>query len=344
MPTSDPITLRHLAIACGMSVAGVSKILRGAYKANTPKGKKRVEEVTALAQRMGYIANGSARRLRTGRHQAMAVLVPADPEGHPECISFEFINGIASALSSADYTLSLLTYPRTDPALAVARLVDRNVDAVLVLEQSSLDLEHFLARASIPALYLNVEPKPGLTTVCRNEYAAARSVMEITIGLGYRHIIVAGGWSSKGHFSYLQRAAGIVDAIAANPGITCIYSGVATWAGGFEDSIIATKPDSRSLVLAIDATTALRLPNCLPPRQPIASCDDSHLFIGLAPWLTRACFDRAAMGRQAGEQLLQHVQDRSLPLHSAMVASRVMVGESTPRCPPSSSAEAKPRH
>lgn len=333
MPDTDPITLRHLAVASGMSVAGVSKILRGDYKANTPKGKKRVEEVTALAQRMGYIANGSARRLRTGRHHAMAVLVPADPEGHPEFISFEFINGIASALSAANYTLSLLTYPRTDPALAVARLVDRNVDAVLVLEQSSSELEHFLSRASIPALYINVEPKPGLITVCRNEYAAARSVMEITIGLGYRRIIVAGGWSPTGHFSYLHRASGIADTVAANPGIDCIYCGIATWAGGFEDSVIAARPDHKSLVLAIDATTALRLPNCLPPKQPIASCDDSHQFIGLAPWLTRACFDRAAMGRQAGEQMLRHLQDRALPLSSTTVASRVMVGESTPALP-----------
>lgn len=330
MPDTDPITLRHLAAACGMSVAGVSKILRGAYKANTPKGKQRVADVTALSQRMGYIANGPARRLRTGRHHAMAVLVPADPEGHPEVISFEFINGIAGALSAANYTVSLLSYPRTDPALAVARLADRNVDAVLVLEQSTIELEHFLARASIPAIYLNVEPKPGLVTMCRNEYAAGRSVMEITIGLGYRRIIVAGGWSPAGHFSYVHRAAGIADAVAANPGIDCIYSGVATWAGGFEESVIAARPDARTLVLAIDATTALRLPNCLPPKQPLASCDDSHQFIGLAPWLTRACFDRAAMGRQAGEQMLRHLQDRAQPLAPTTVASRIMVGESTP--------------
>jgi len=260
----------------------------------------------------------------------MAVLVSADPDGHAEYISYEFINGISTALAADSYALSLLFYPRTDPAFAVARLVDRSADAVIVLDYSTPELEQFLAHAAIPAVYINVEPRAGLATVCRDEYAAARAVMDITIGLGYRRFIIAGGWDAASHFSYLERAAGIRDAANAVPGVSCIYNGVATWAGGFEESITACGPDQETLVLAIDSTTALRLPNCLPPHQPMACCDESHQFTSLAPWLTRACFERARMGRIAAELMLRHVHDRACALSAMTVTARVLVGESTP--------------
>ena len=83
MSEHEPATLHRVAAAAGLSVTTVSKILRGSYKGNTKKGKARVAAVSELAQRLGYIANGSARRLRDGRHRAIAVLVPTDKEGQP---------------------------------------------------------------------------------------------------------------------------------------------------------------------------------------------------------------------------------------------------------------------
>jgi DNA-binding LacI/PurR family transcriptional regulator len=327
---TERITLRHLASKAGMSVAGVSKILRGAYKATTPKGRRRVDEVTALARRLGYIANGSARRLRSGRQRALAVLVPVDDAGHPDFLCDEFITGIAAALSARRHGLTLLTYPRYQPALAVAQLGDRDPDAVIVLESASPELERFLERAGLPALYLNVAPRPGLATMTRDEYFAARSVMEVTLGLGYRRFLIAGGWGPDSHFSHLRRAAGIADAATA-AGVTCVYNGVAHWWGGFDESIAACAPDPETLVLAIDAVTALRLPTCLPARQPIACCDDSHLFISVAPRMTRACYDRAALGRLAAEQLMARLLDSAAPVAPTVIGSRVLVGESTPK-------------
>jgi LacI family transcriptional regulator len=330
MGDSDPVTLRRLAAECGMSVSAVSKILRKAYKGNTPKGRRRVEEVTRLAKKLGYMASGPARRLRSGRTHAIAILTPCDSFGHPEHASFEFINGAASALAAAGYGLSLLNVERFEPETMPSVLRDRSVDGVIVLEQSTVELEQFLAKAALPAVYVNVEPKPGLPTVTRDEYAAARSVMEITIGLGYRRFIIAGGWGPASHFSHLRRAAAIADVAAANPGVTCLYNGQPCWYASFERSIAALKPDASTLMMAIDAATALRLPYHLPAQQPMACCDDTHQFASLAPWITRACFDRSDAGHRAAEQLLRHLADPANPLEPLVMEGRVLVGPSTP--------------
>jgi DNA-binding LacI/PurR family transcriptional regulator len=331
MADSDPVTLRRLAAECGMSPSAVSKILRKAYKGNTPKGRRRVEEVTSLARKLGYMASGPARRLRSGRTHAIAILTPVDSFGHPEHASFEFINGGAGALAAAGYGLSLLNISREDEGAALNALTDRSVDGVIVLEQSSPALERFLAQASLPAVYLNVEPKPGLPTITRDEYASARSVMEITIGLGYRRFIIAGGPAgAAAHFSHRQRAAAIADVGAANPSVTLLYNGEPSWYASFERSIAALAPDADTLVMAVDAAAALRLPYSLPPNQPMACCDDTHQFASLAPWMTRACFDRSDMGRRAADLLLRHLGDPSSPLVPLVIEGRVLVGKSTP--------------
>ena len=250
MPKQVPITLRRIAAECRMSVSTVSKILRNEYKVKSSKGTRKVEVVTKLAQRLGYIANGPARRLRSGRNYAIAIVVPVDPFGYPEYITFEFINGIAAAIASQNYGVSLVQYPRFESEVALKKIADRSVDAVVVLDQSSRPLSDFLQKAIIPAIYVNVDPKHGLPTLHRNEYEAARLIMEVTIGLGYRRFLIAGGWNESSHFSHLQRAAAIADMAAAHPEVTCIYNGIAHWGGGFEKSIADCKPDAETLVLA----------------------------------------------------------------------------------------------
>ncbi len=329
MTSSDQVTLRRIAAECGMSLSGVSKILRNAYKGNTPKGKRRVEEVTKIARKLGYIANGPARRLRSGRNHAIAILAPVDSFGHPEHTSFEFINGCAAALAAESYALTLLNIPRFEERLAMNALMDRSVDGVIVLDVTTPELEQFLERSSIPAMYLNVAPRDGLPTASRDEYAAARAVMELTIGLGYRRFIIAGGWDSASHFSHLQRAAAIADVAKDNPNATFLYSGVPSWFSSFEKSIAACKPDANTLIMAIDASTALRLPYCLPANHPMACCDDTHQFAVLAPWLTRSRYDRADLGRMAAAKLLRHLKDGT-PLTAFTVESQIVVGASTP--------------
>jgi LacI family transcriptional regulator len=330
MSSHAPATLRLIADQCGVSMTTVSKILRGKYKGNTPKGKKSVESVTTLAKKMGYIANGSARRLRDGKHRAIVVLTPVDPSGHPAFFTFEYITGIASILSRARYALSLSTYPSSQSDLAVGRLSDRNFDAAIVLEETSPELDRFLSAAAIPSVHVNIAPARGRRTLCRDEYAAGRGLVELLAGLGYRKLHVVGSLIGPGaHFSLLQRQAGITDAVAAT-GMHVTSSDIEVWDGGFETVIMAARIPADAVVLTLSSATVLRLMRCLPSSQPIACCDDAHLFINLAPGLTRATFDRASLGRTAAEYLLRRIDNPSATLDATPVRSGIQVGNSTP--------------
>jgi len=329
MSSDQPATLKGIADACGVSMTTVSKILRGVYKGNTPKGRASVEAVTALAKRMGYIANGSARRLRDGRHRAVVVLTPVDHTGHPPHTTAEYIAGLANVLGAGRYALAFHTYLRGSSDQALGRLTDRNFDGVVVLDESSPEIDRFLAGIGVPAIYINVEPARGRLTLHRDERAAGERVVEVLAGMGYRRIHLVGGQSGPRHFSGRLRLAGVERAVAATR-LACSTTPLESWNGGFDAAIAAARIPADTVVLALDAAVAIRLLRCLPAEQPLACCDDSHLFLNAVPGLTRATFDRASLARVAAEYLLQRIEDASAKLDFVAMVPGVHVGNSTP--------------
>jgi DNA-binding LacI/PurR family transcriptional regulator len=242
----------------------------------------------------------------------------------------EYVTGIASVLNRERYALSLSTYPDRQSDLAVGRLSDRNFDGAIVLDQSSPELDRFLQAAAIPAVYVNVEPARNRRSLCRDEYAAARSLVELLAGLGYRRLHVVGRRiGADGHFSNDLRQTGIRDAAAA-AGMVVTASDVEDWDAGFEDALAAAQVPPDAAVIGLGASTALRLMRCLPPEQPLACCDDAHLFVCTAPRLTRATFDRAALGRSAAEYLLRRLDHPDTRLDTTPCIHGVQLGASTP--------------
>lgn len=328
MDSDVPATLRHIAEQAGLSVTTVSKILRGQYKGNTPKGRQRVATVSELAQRSGYLANASARRLRSGRHRSVAVLMPTDVHGHPGSTSFEYTVGITEVLKTVGYSLSLHTYYWGRPESIPVSLADRAFDGVIVLEHVPPELDAFLDAARLPAVYVNTEAKPQRTVLQRDEYAAARSVVEVVVGLGYRSFFVIGNRETQ-HFSHALRSRGVEDAVAA-AGATCTFNDRANWRSDFRESVERSELAANTVVLGLDASTLIAGMRFFGPQQPLACCDDSHRFADGMSWLTRARFDRALLGRRAAELLLKRLSGDEVPIDVPPVRPEVVVGDSTP--------------
>lgn len=329
MTDQGPATLRRIADECGVSMTTVSKILRGKYKGNTRKGKASVDRVTELARQVGYMANGSARRLRGGRHRAIAVLAPVNLQGHPPFVTVEYITGIAMVLSAAKFSVSLHTYPREQPEAAAGCITDRNVDGAVFLEDSTEEADRFFATAGIPTVHINTIEAPGRLVLGRDETAAARAITETIGRLGYQRVLAVGGGGPMAHFSHERRSAGI-QAGAAATRMAVDVCDTPSWHSDFEASLLACHPQRDSVVLAMDAATALRCMRCLPPDQPLACCDDTQFFHDIAWWLTRARFDRALLGRCAADWLLRRLDDPSAVLDTAPLPASVIVGRSTP--------------
>ena len=124
-------TLKTLAAELGLSITTVSRALAG-YDDVSPKTREKVQQT---ARRIGYIPNQSARRLVTGRTDAIGMIVPLpQDELHDPFIS-ELLVHLAQALHRLPDLDLLLSYARAgDNELALYRrfILGRRVDAFIL--------------------------------------------------------------------------------------------------------------------------------------------------------------------------------------------------------------------
>jgi LacI family transcriptional regulator len=122
--------IRVLAQHLGLSITTVSRALAG-YSDVSAATRARVEEKAA---ELGYRPNASARRLKTGRADAIGLLLPAGPSGFGDPFLAELIGAVGAAL--AERELDLVVTAVEDGAAelpALRRLVTgRKVDGVIV--------------------------------------------------------------------------------------------------------------------------------------------------------------------------------------------------------------------
>lgn len=328
---AEPTNLQAVATAANLSLATVSKILGGKYKGNTPKGRERVARVQDIAKRMGYIANATARRLRRGSHHAVVVITPVDDFGHPSVFTSDFIFGINHALREQERSMILHSYPRLSGAEAAQRLPkERLYDGALVLDGLG-GVDRLLARAGVPAAFINVDPGPGKLAFLRDEHAVGVDLARAMAGLGYRRLLVVGeiGLNPAGHPCYPQRWAGINEA-ARECGLEVDVLPDAWWTGSIWREFPAARIDPGTVVVAMDVHTVLAIVRMMRPGMPLACCDDCPLLYDSYRELTRVSHDRMALGRMAADMLLARIANPIAEFSVAPVRGEVFVGTTTP--------------
>ena len=128
-PAPERSTIEHVATAAGVSVATVSRALRGLPNVAVST-RARVEEV---ARELKYRPDPAASRLAAGRSHAIAVVVPL-------INSWYFSNVVAGAeavCAEDGYDLLVLTAPNAvtrRQAVDTAAALDRRVDGLIFVE------------------------------------------------------------------------------------------------------------------------------------------------------------------------------------------------------------------
>jgi LacI family transcriptional regulator len=182
------MSLAKIAQSLGLSVTTVSRALGGFDEVALATR----ERVRAEAERIGYRANKTARRLQSGRSEAIGLVLPANPGQFDDPFFLRLMAGIGPRLAEADLDLIVMAAPPGPEELrAYQHLLDgRRVDGVLVArtrrhdERIAFLLDHgfpFVAHGRTQ----DVRPYAWVDT---DGTAAMDAATERLIGLGHRRI------------------------------------------------------------------------------------------------------------------------------------------------------------
>lgn len=123
------MSLKAIASELGLSVTTVSRALNG-YEDVAEETRKRVE---AEAQRRGYRPNSAARRLKTGRANAVGLVFPASTSPVSDCRFSEMLLTLDQRLAQLEIDLLLLVdKPQDGPRTLTRLLRSRVLDALIV--------------------------------------------------------------------------------------------------------------------------------------------------------------------------------------------------------------------
>lgn len=183
---SRPVTIEDVAAAAGVSVATVSRALRGLPNV-APGTRERVQKV---ARELRYRPDPSASRLATGRTNAVAMAVPVLDSWY----FAQVMAGAEAVLSHAGYDLLLFSIDsdQTRRRVLSGPLVKRADGLILVDLRVPPDESDELAAFGVKVVTIGFEVD-GASMVAVNDRWIGRTAVEHLLGLGHRRIALMAG-------------------------------------------------------------------------------------------------------------------------------------------------------
>ncbi len=317
-PPSAP-TLEQVAAVAGVSRATVSRVINDSPKVTVEAR----EAVSRAIAELGYVPNRAARSLASRRTFAIALVIPentakffADP------YFASVIQGVAMALSSTKYTLSLLITPETDAEKSRNFLQAGNVDGALVLSHHSDDRAFLALARTMPVVFggrpMGPEGEHAFYVDVDNR-AAARVATEHLIAGGRTRIATIAGPADMA--AGVDRLDGWRDALnAAGLASSLVERADFTPAGGFEamrrllargesfDALFAA-----SSQLASGALSAMRDAGlAVPADVSITSIDNDYFATNANPRLTAIEQPTVEVGRTMARLLIDRIEGREI--------------------------------
>jgi LacI family repressor for deo operon, udp, cdd, tsx, nupC, and nupG len=186
-------SIHDVARYTGVSTATVSRALRGLPNVS-PKTRQAVQ---AAAAELGYVASPSAAGLSSGRHRAMAVVIPS----MGRWFYTEVVEGVDSVLRREGYDpflINLAVGPGERERLFHNSLLRKRADAVIALGiDFSKEERRELRSLAMPSIIVGA-PVRGVRSVGVDDAVAGATAMEHLLSLGHTRIAHIGGESEYG--------------------------------------------------------------------------------------------------------------------------------------------------
>lgn len=178
-------TAQDVANLAGVSRSSVSLVLNGHGDGNIAPAKQAA--IIEAARQLDYRPNAVALSLRSRRTRTLGVLTWQGESGFPEAL----LHAGGETATAAGY-VSLLMDTANDPdteARALTSMLDRQVDAFIVVAPELVDYHPSELLAGTPTVLINCSDPEGRTSsITPDEFGSAECATNILINLGHRRL------------------------------------------------------------------------------------------------------------------------------------------------------------
>jgi LacI family transcriptional regulator len=331
-------TISDVARRAGVSVATVSRVLRGAEYLRPSTAAA----VRSAIDELGYRPSAVARSMRTQATNTIGLIVPdlLDP------FFPELVDGADAEASALGYSIILGGSASTEArALRYLHLmVDQRVDGLIIAAaQLPAGSHDWLAGIPVPVVAVNAEAGDfAETSITSDNEGGARLAAEHLIELGHRRIAYLRGPADIEAARHRQngfRAA--CDAAGLDPEETPVTLAHPSMRSGelAAMDILERAPRTTAIAtysdqMAVGALRALRAAGKRVPQDvSVIGFDDIITAAWMWPSLTTVAQQKHEMGRMAVQHIVQLLQDPSAPrdVQHVRLPMSLVVRESTGR-------------
>ncbi len=335
-------SIKDVAALAGVSISTVSNVLNDT-KAVSPALRQKVFDA---ARDLQYQANAIARGLKSGKTNALCVIVPS-------IVSVFFprvLHGMQTAAAQKGYSLSI--YETGEDILreqAYIHMLRRQwADGILIstCANKETDAEYInelrqlrIGGKRIPVVFFEAAPDEGLDTVMVDNQEASRAAALYLIGIGRRKIayIAAPRRFAMGRERFNGYASALEDAgLKYNPGL--VRDGDYTPVSGYAlmRSLLQEGPKPDAVLcgndqMAVGAIRAiLEAGVTIPDEIAVMGFDNNFPGTLVYPSLSTVSVPKQRMGSEAVELLLWRMQQgEDAPSRIVTLETNLIIREST---------------
>ncbi|TDC83816.1 LacI family transcriptional regulator [Micromonospora sp. KC606] len=301
-------TISEVAALAGVSTGTASKALNGRGSLR-PETRLRVQQA---AEQLGFVVNGAARSLQTGRTYTVG-MITTDSIGR---FSIPLMIGAEDALGAGQVSV-LLCDARDDPIREkyyLRTLLSRKVDGIIVTGRRNQARTPIATDLPVPVVYAFISSSdPRDCSVVPDESDGARKAVRHLLAIGRRRIAHITG--PEHHHSAQVRAAAAIEALGAEglrPATDTMYGEWSeAWGRQAVGMLLSTGADVDAVFCGSDqiargVAEALREADRDVPRDvALVGFDNWDVMVeGCRPQLTSIDMDLEGIGRSAAELLL----------------------------------------
>lgn len=324
-PADRPVTIYTVADRAGVSIATVSRVLRG----TAPSSPTTRRKVLQAVQELDYIPLRAARKVEVPRHQTHGLVLP----GLDGPYYSELLTGFEAAAARYGQSVVIqLAGPGVDSEEGVRRLLHR-VDGLVLANDTVSDTFVRQTCKGTPTVLLARDPVLGCDTVLVENVRAAEELTEHLLRHGRRRLVFIGDPADS--HDVTERYAGFRSALgrttaleARQPVLVPLEegSGPAAVAALREvvrpaDALVCANDELAVGVMSVLARQGVRVPDDLA----VVGFDDIMTSRFVAPGLTTVLQPMRALGRWAAIRLHERIEGRTHDVHPQVLPTRLVV-------------------